>query len=63
MLLVYGLHDDIIDYWEFDELARIARDSGNDSVTQFALAADHEIEEKHDELGQTIVNWLKEELG
>lgn len=63
MLLVYGLHDDIIDYWEFDELARIARDSGNDSVTQFALAADHKIEEKHDELGQGIVNWLKEELG
>ncbi|MEJ2718816.1 MAG: alpha/beta hydrolase [Deltaproteobacteria bacterium] len=63
LLLVYGLHDDIIDYQEFEELARIARDSGNDRVSQFALAADHKIEERHGQLGQAIVNWLKEELG
>jgi pimeloyl-ACP methyl ester carboxylesterase len=62
ILLVYGLHDDIIDYDDFDELARIARESGNDTVTQFALEADHRIEGKHDELGQAIVKWLKEEL-
>jgi pimeloyl-ACP methyl ester carboxylesterase len=63
MLLVYGLHDDIIEYGEFDELARVARDSGNDAVRQFTLAADHRIEGKHEELGQGIVNWLNKEFG
>jgi pimeloyl-ACP methyl ester carboxylesterase len=63
ILLAYGLHDDIIDYAEFEELARIAREAGNDAVTQFALEADHRIEGRHGELGQAIVNWLKKAFG
>jgi len=60
LFLIYGLQDDIIEYSEFGTLAKIAKDSGNQDVSQFTLEADHRIEGKHNELGSAIIRWLDE---
>ncbi len=61
-LLVYGLHDDIIERSEFDGLSKIARNSGNKNISKFELEADHKIQGKHAELAKGIVNWLNKEF-
>ena len=62
VLLVYGLHDDIIEYSEFKGLATLARESGNRDVSEFEIEADHKIEGKHGELGRGIIGWLNKEF-
>ncbi|MFQ5931120.1 MAG: hypothetical protein ACE5MM_01800 [Nitrospiraceae bacterium] len=58
ILLVQGLHDDIIAYHECEALGQLARDGGNNDVTSCDLDADHTFEGKHDELGHIIIHWL-----
>ena len=58
ILLVQGLHDDIIEYRECEALRQLARDGGNNDVTAFDIDADHTFEGKHDELGRMIIHWL-----
>jgi len=58
ILLVHGLHDDIIDHGEFKNLGRAVKNGGNNDVTMRALDTDHRIEGKHDELGQIMIEWL-----
>jgi len=60
ILLVQALHDDIIERHEFEDLGKIAGDAGNDDVTLFSLDTGHTFEDKHDELGQVTVKWLKD---
>ena len=60
ILLVHGLNDDMIEYGEFEDLGQLAREGGNTDVTTCHLDADHTFEGKHDELGQIIINWLKD---
>ncbi|MFC1576219.1 serine aminopeptidase domain-containing protein [Candidatus Omnitrophota bacterium] len=58
MLLIHGLHDDIIDHSELKRLGHIAKETGNNDVTMCALKADHRIDGKHDELAGIIIDWL-----
>ncbi len=60
ILLVHGSHDDIIDQQDFEALGKVAREAGNQDVTMLNLDAGHTMAGKHDELGQGIVNWLRE---
>ncbi len=60
VLLVHGLHDDIITYHESEALSQLARDGGNTDVTACHLDADHTFDGKHDELGQLVIRWLKD---
>ncbi|UCE62566.1 MAG: alpha/beta hydrolase [Nitrospirota bacterium] len=60
ILLVHGLHDEMIDQHEFQALGQIGRDAGNNDVTMLELEAGHTLEGKHQELGQNIVRWLQE---
>ena len=60
ILLVHGVHDEMIDQHEFQALGRLGRDGGNKDVTMLELKAGHTLEGKHDELGQYIVRWLQE---
>ncbi len=60
ILLVHGVHDDLIYQHEFEALGRMAREAGNKDVTMLNLEAGHNLEGKHDELGRSIVNWLQE---
>lgn len=60
ILLVHGVHDEMIDQHEFQALGQLGRDAGNCDVTLLELEADHTLEGKHDELGKTMVRWLQE---
>ncbi len=59
ILLVHGMHDDIIEPREGEDLGTIARKAGNQDVTQINLDAPHSFEGKQNELGQTVVDWLR----
>lgn len=60
ILLVHGLHDEMINQQEFQALGQLGRDAGNNDVTMLELQAGHTLKGKHNELGQTIVRWLQE---
>ncbi len=60
ILLVQGLHDDIVEPREMADLGQIARDAGNGDVSQYYLDTGHTFEGKHSELGQIIIKWLNE---
>jgi pimeloyl-ACP methyl ester carboxylesterase len=62
IFLAHGLHDDFIEQREFEELAGIARESGNDDVTEVCLETGHKFEGKHNELGEAIVKWLSDKF-
>jgi pimeloyl-ACP methyl ester carboxylesterase len=58
ILLVYGVHDDIVAQRECEALRQIATDGGNADVTHRYVESNHTFEGKHGELGQIIMNWL-----
>ncbi len=60
ILLVHGMHDDIIEPREGEDLGVLAGMAGNKDVTQIYLDAPHSFEGKQNELGQAVVNWLCE---
>ena len=60
ILLIQGRHDHIVGPQETADLAQIARDAGNDDVSEFYLDADHTFFGKHPELGQIIIQWLQD---
>ncbi len=60
ILLVHGMHDEIIEPREGEDLGVLAGITGNKDVTQIYLDAPHSFEGKQNELGQTVVNWLCE---
>lgn len=60
MLLIHGSQDSIVQASEFEDLARIARESGNSDVTAIELDANHTFDRKHEELGRTMTRWLAE---
>lgn len=59
ILLVHGAQDEFIEPREGEELGALAREAGNEDVTQVVLEAGHAFEGKQDELGRTIVAWLR----
>ena len=62
ILLVHGLHDELINHDEFQALGQLGRDAGNTDVTLLELEAGHTLEGKHHELGLTIMRWLQERV-
>ena len=60
ILLVHGIHDEMIDQHEFQALGQLGKETGNTDVTMLELEADHTLEGKHHELGVNIVTWLQE---
>lgn len=60
ILLVHGLHDDIIAHRECEALSQLARDGGNSDVTSCHLDANHSFDGKHDELGHIIMHWVND---
>ena len=60
ILLEHGMHDDIIEPREGEDLGVLAGMAGNKDVTQIYLDASHSFEGKQNELGQTVVDWLRE---
>ncbi len=60
ILLVHGVHDEMIDQHDFQALGQLGRDAGNHDVTMLELEAGHTLEGKHHELGGNIVRWLQE---
>jgi len=60
ILLVNGLEDTVVQNSETEDLARIAKESGNTDVTEVYLQADHTFEGKHEELADIILAWLGE---
>ncbi len=58
ILLAHGRYDDFIEQREFEDLARIAREAGNNDVTQACLETGHKFDGKHGELGEIVVKWL-----
>ncbi len=62
ILLVHGMHDDIIEPREGEDLGVLAGMAGNKDVTQIYLDAAHSFEGKQNELGQIVVNWLCEHI-
>lgn len=58
ILLIQGREDAELGPGEADDLARIARDSGNRDVSVVHLDADHNFEGKEEELGEAIKKWL-----
>jgi pimeloyl-ACP methyl ester carboxylesterase len=58
LLLVHGSQDDLIEQSEFEDLCRLASQSGNPDVTAIQLDANHTFNGKHKELGQRIIKWL-----
>ena len=60
LLLIRGLRDKFVEHREFEDLAQIARDSGNRDVTQVCLDANHNLDGKHDELGTEIIKWISD---
>jgi alpha-beta hydrolase superfamily lysophospholipase len=60
ILLIQGLHDDIIEPREAADLEHLAKEAGNTDVSSSYLAAGHTFEGKHAELGQIIIQWLND---
>ena len=60
ILLVHGIHDDMIGVQECEALAQLAREAGNQDVTIRLLDAGHNLKGHHTELGATMANWLGE---
>ena len=63
ILLVDGLHDDVLVQQSDEDLLAVARTAGHDTVTRVELDANHAFDGKHPELGQTIVEWLERLAG
>ena len=59
ILLLHGLKDDIITQDECETLRQIATQAGNPDVTVTHHNAGHTFEGQHEELGKTIVDWLR----
>lgn len=58
ILLIQGREDIELGPGEADDLAGIARNSGNRDVSVVYLDADHNFDGKEEELGEVIKNWL-----
>lgn len=58
LLLMQGLHDDIIEPYEVVDLERVAQEAGNPDVSAYYLAGGHTFEGNHADLGQIIIQWL-----
>jgi len=63
ILLIQGSQDAELAAGEANDLARIARDSGNKYVSAVYLDADHNFEGKEEELGEVFKNWLGRRFG
>ncbi len=59
LLLVHGARDDVLETRPGEDLAEIARASGNTDVTEVSLDAGHTFDGRHGDLGDTIVRWLR----
>lgn len=60
ILLIDGVHDDVLEKREGESLGVLARGAGNRDVTEVCLDAGHTFEGHHEELSRTIVDWLRE---
>ena len=60
LLLIQGLHDDIIEPRETADLEGLAQDAGNPDVSSAYLAAGHTFQGQHAKLGQIIIRWLND---
>jgi len=60
LLLVQGLHDEIIEPRETKDLEGLAQDAGNPDVSAAYLAAGHTFQGQHAELGKIIIQWLND---
>lgn len=58
MLLIDGLQDEVLMRRNDEDLARVARSAGHDTVTWVQLDANHAFDGKHAELAQVIADWL-----
>ena len=63
VLLIHGSRDDLIAYEECEELAWVAKHSGNSDVTNLKLDANHAMTGVHDDLGRAIADWLSTRFG
>ena len=59
ILLVHGKKDDMITQDEAESLGKMATQAGNPDVTVTHLNAGHTFEGNHEELGKSIVDWLR----
>jgi dipeptidyl aminopeptidase/acylaminoacyl peptidase len=60
ILLIQGSEDDTLGADEARNLARVAREAGNEDATALYLKSDHTFENSVEELGSAIVKWLDE---
>jgi pimeloyl-ACP methyl ester carboxylesterase len=60
ILLIHASMDEIIEGRESEDLCEIAKRSGNKDVTHVSIDANHSFDGKHEELAQTIIEWLGE---
>jgi dienelactone hydrolase len=60
LLLLQGRQDTFVRPQDMADLAQIAREAGNDDVSQHYVDADHKFFGKHAELGQLIIQWLND---
>lgn len=58
ILLVDGLRDDVLEQPRDQDLARVARSEGHDTVTRVWLDANHAFDGEHAKLGDAIIDWL-----
>lgn len=59
ILFLQGENDDILEYWEARELARLVHDAGNTNVmVKYIPQAKHDCMENPDETIRAIVNWV-----
>ena len=60
ILLIHGSQDSVVQVSESEDLAGIARQSGNSDVTSIELDTNHTFDRKHEELGAAMTQWLAE---
>lgn len=62
VLLIQGTGDEDLRPGEAEDLARLARSSGNDDASAVYLDSGHDFQDREDELGEAIIKWLDERL-
>jgi pimeloyl-ACP methyl ester carboxylesterase len=59
ILLVQGENDTVVEPRPGEDLAAVAREAGNDAVTELVIDADHAFRGRHAALSDGIVGWLR----
>jgi dienelactone hydrolase len=59
ILLLQGRNDTVIESRRGEDLGEVARNAGNDAVTEVLLDGDHAFHGQHDALSHCIAGWLR----